>query len=114
MRLCKQLNGSILKSLKPSYLGQNQKEKKVFRAVLGPKFCVSFQGGPGSIRNFNFPFKLVRARVEIPISLSGRAGLGPKFRLLLWAGRARAEIFFLYFEPGRAGSGLKNPACADL
>ena len=67
--------------MKPSCLGWNW--KKIGQAGLGPKFCISFQVGSGSGRNFIFPFG------------PGRAGLGPKFQFLF-----RAEIFFLFLGPG--------------
>ena len=54
-----------------------------------------------------------RARAEISIFLSDRAGSGTKFLSLLRARPSRAEIAIF---AGRAGpdSGLKNPARADL
>ena len=62
--MCKQLNGPVLKSVKPSCLGWNWKKKKIW---------------PG--QNF-----VSRFRPEISISLSGRAGPGLKFFSLLRTG----------------------------
>ena len=92
--MCKQLNWPVLKSLKPSCLGQNR--KKTRRAGPGPKFCISFQAGPGSGQNFNFPFGPSRAQTNFNFSF------GP------WA---QAEIFF--FTSGRARSEKSGP-CRPL
>ena len=43
---CKQLNGPVLKSFKPSCLGRNRK-KKIGRARPGPKFFSLFWAVPG-------------------------------------------------------------------
>ena len=79
------------------------------RAGLRLKFQFSSRAGPGSGRNFSFPFGPGRAWIEILISLSGRAGPGPKFFSLLWAGPGRDCS-----HAGRAGLGQKNLARADL
>ena len=71
--ICKQLNGSVLKLLKPSFLGWNrEKKKKISLAEPGPKFCISFLAGPGSGQNFNFSFGLGRARAKMFFFMSGR------------------------------------------
>ena len=101
--ICKQLNGPVLKSLKPRCLGRNWKKKLAGsgqnsvlrfgsgRAGLGSKFQFSFRDVPGSDINFNFSF-------------------GP--------GRARAEIFFTEIEAMRAGPGRtrseKSGPCRPL
>ena len=66
--MCKQLNGSVLKSLKSKWSGLKL-EKKIGRAEPGPKFCIFFfRDGPGLGRNFNFPFGPGQARAEREIS----------------------------------------------
>ena len=62
--ICKQLNGPVLKSLKPSCLGRNRKKNMV---------------GPG------------RAPAKILYFVSGWTGLGPRFQFLFWAGPGRAR-----------------------
>ena len=93
--MCKQLNGPVLKSLKPSYLGRNRKKNWPGRVKPGPKFCILFQAGPGSGRNFNLSF-----------------GPGPDRNFNFFSSRAgpRPKIFPLL----RAAPGLKTPARADL
>ena len=82
--ICKQLNGPVLKSLKPSCLYRNR--KKIGRARAKILYFVSGRAGLGP--KFQFPFRARpgRARTEISISLSGRSGPGPKFFSLLQAG----------------------------
>ena len=65
--ICKQLNGSVLKSLKPKRSGSKSKSTKMDGLGLGPGQYFIFCFGPG------------RARAEISNSLSGWAGLAPKF-----------------------------------
>ena len=86
--MCKQLNEPVLKSLKTKRSGLKLKKKKL--------------AGPSPGQNFAFRFGPNRARAEISISLSGRAGLGLKFQFLFLTGpvRARAEISF--FASGRS------------
>ena len=54
-------------------------KKKIGRAGPGPKFCVSFLARPGYGR-------LLARDNEILISLSGRAGHGPKHLFLIGPG----------------------------
>ena len=82
------MNGPVLISLKPSFLGRNR--KKIGRPGPRPKFCISFRTGQGSDLNFDFSF-----------------GAGRFF--FLYFGPGWAEIVAM-----RAGPVLKNPARADF
>ena len=76
--ICKQLNGSVLKSLKRKLFGRKLEKKLAWpgraqpkilyfvsgRTGLGPKFQFAFQAGPGTDLNFNFFFWPGRARTE--------------------------------------------------
>ena len=101
--MCKQLNGPVLKSLKPSCLSRYRK-KKIGLAGLGLKFQFPFRAGP----KFQFSFRAGQGQ-----NLNFNFSFGPD--------RARSEFFSLYFGPGRAEivamrarPDLKNPARADL
>ena len=73
--ICKQLNGPVLKSLKPSCLSRNQKKNWLGRARPGPKLCISFQAGLGLEPKFQFLF---RVRPRLYPCGPGRAGPGLK------------------------------------
>ena len=82
--ICKQLNGLVLKSIKPSCLDRNWKKNclgwaraKIFNFVpgrvgLGPKLQFPFQTMPGLDLNFNF--SLGQGQAEIFFFISGWAG----------------------------------------
>ena len=72
--ICKQLNGPVLKSLKPSCLGRNRK-KKIGRAGSGPKFCISLWARLAADRNFFLYFGPGRAEIAVM-----RKGLCPGLR----------------------------------
>ena len=84
--MCKKLNGSVLKSLKPKWSGSKLEIKLVW---------------PGPGQNFVFRFGPDRDRTKILIFLSDRDGLGPKHLFLFRHGRTRAKIFILSL--GRSG-----------
>ena len=80
----------------------------VWAEVVKKKMALPIPG-----QNFEFRIGPGRTRAKISISLSGWAGLGPKFQFLFRVGRGPGPIF-LFFTSGLAGPGLKNSARADL
>ena len=78
--LCKQLNGPVLKSLKPSCLGRNRKKKLT---------------GLDQSQNFAFRFRPGRARAEIFFFTSGRARSEKSFqcRPLVQTSTSKSSIF---------------------
>ena len=74
--ICKQLDGPILKALKPKWSEQKLGGKKIDLVKISIFF---FRARLGSCQSFNFSFSLAQAQAEISISLSSPARLGVKF-----------------------------------